>query len=177
MTNPDEDLRHLFFQRAGIPPTASIQEVVEAVRQIPHARPSERSARGVVKSWRGTCSTKLLLLDAILPELDLRFVNRVFRLTPSAARAKLGERPAAALPPEGIVDVHTYATGVVEGRRIVIDVTFPGGSPWDGTSDMEIPWPLGEDFDAGDDPIASKEALIARLGDPKARARLIEAIS
>lgn len=177
MASGDEDLRLRLFQKAGLADDASTQELVEAVRQIPHARPAERSAKGVVESWRGTCSTKLLLLRAIAPELDLRFVNRVFRLTPSAARARLGERAAAALPSDGIVDVHTYATGVVRGRRVLIDVTFPDGKPWDGKSDMEMPWSTGEDFDAGDDPIASKEALVEQYGDPEARARLIQAIS
>lgn len=177
MASDDEDLRSRFFERSRLRRDASLREVLEAIRQIPHARPAQRSAKGVVDSWRGTCSTKLLLLRAVAPELDLRFVNRVFRLTPSAARAKLGDRAAAALPAEGMVDVHTYATGVVHGRRIVIDVTFPDDKPWDGASDMEIPWPEGEDFDAGDDPIASKEALVERFGDAEARARLIEAIS
>lgn len=177
MTTSVGDLRSRFLERAGLPPNAGARQVIEAVRAIPHARPAERSARGVVESWRGTCSTKLLLLRAISPELDLRFVNRVFRLTPEAARTRLGDRAADALPPEGIVDIHTFATALLEGRRVVIDVTFPGGPPWDGRSDMEVPWPDGEDLDAGDDPIASKEELVARLGDPAARARLIATIS
>jgi hypothetical protein len=177
MTLSDERLRRGFFERAGLPPDAGPREIVEAVRAIPHARPAERSAGGVVSSWRGTCSTKLLLLRALCPQLDLRFVNRVFRLTRDAARARLGPRAAAAIVPEGIVDVHTFATALVSGRRVVIDVTFPGEPSWDGRSDMEIPWPTGEDFEAGDDPIAHKEELVARFGDPVARAKLIAAIT
>ena len=171
------NLRSEFLERAGLDPNASIPEIVGAIRNIPHARPRERSARGVVESWRGTCSTKLLLLQAVCPELDLRFFNRVFRLTSEAARAKLGERAAEAIPPDGTIDVHTFAIARVGGRDIVIDVTFPSDIPWNGVDDMDVPWPDGEDFESPGDPIAHKEELVRRYGDPETRARLIAAIS
>lgn len=171
------NLRSAFLERAGLDPNASIPEIVNAIRNIPHARPGERSARGVIESWRGTCSTKLLLLNAVCRELDLRFFNRVFRLTPDAARDKLGEGAAAAIPPNGTIDVHTFAIARLGGRDIVIDVTFPSDISWNGIDDMDVPWPDGEDFESPGDPIAHKEELVRRFGDPDVRARLIAAIS
>lgn len=96
---------------------------------------------------------------------------------PEAARATLGERAAAAIPADGLVDVHTFAIARLDGREVVIDVTFPSHRPWNGTDDMEVPWPEGDDFEAGGDPIAHKEMLVERFGDPEARGRFIAAIS
>jgi hypothetical protein len=83
---------------------------------------------------------------------------------------------AEILPSEGMIDVHTYARVCVQDRWVRIDLAFPD-EPWDGRSDMRDPWGGGDDFEAGTDPIAHKESLIAQLGDPALRARFIEAIS
>lgn len=173
----DEDLNQRFAARAGLGTRPTPVEIVEAVRAIPYGRPGERSARGVVKDWRGTCSTKHLLLRELLPEAEVRLVHRLFLLARESARRWLGDEAAELVPPAGMVDVHTYATGVINGRRVVIDVTFPREASWDGNSDMPIPFPDGEDFDAGDDPIASKEELVRRHCDPLLREALIAAIS
>lgn len=173
----DERLFDRFVERARLALSPTLQEIVEAIRAIPHGRPRQRSARGVLEDWRGTCSTKHLLLKALRPDLDVRFTHRIFRLTPDNARRWLGPEVTEVVPPEGMIDVHTYATALIDGRRIVIDVTFPGGEPWDGISDMAIPFPEGEDVDAGEDPIASKDALISKVGDTAARQRLIAALS
>jgi hypothetical protein len=42
---------------------------------------------------------------------------------------------------------------------------------------MEIPFAPGADVDAGEDRIASKDDLIARLGDVAVRTRVIAALS
>jgi len=169
------DICASFLRRAGLQ-NPSVKDGVNAIKAIPHGRPRERSAAGVVADWRGTCSTKLLLLRQVCPGLRLRFFNRVFRLTPEAARENLGAQVAKVIPTDGMIDVHTYARALIDGRWLLIDLAFPGQA-WDGTSDMKQPFAQGEHFEAGDDPIAHKEALVAKFGDAKARARLIEAIS
>jgi hypothetical protein len=175
MADADTDIRQSFLRRAGLEkPTVS--DVVNAIKAIPHGRPRERSAAGVVEDWRGTCSTKLLLLRQVCPDLRLRFFNRVFRLTPGAAKAYLGPEAASVIPPEGMIDVHTYARVLMGDAWVLIDLAFPGES-WDGSSNMTVPWAEGEDFEAGDDPIVHKETLVGRFGDPQVRARLIEVIS
>ena len=175
MTETKASVRDVFLRRAGMS-DPSDREVVNVIKNIPHGRPHTRSAKAVVEDWRGTCSTKLLLLREVCPELPIRFFNRVFRLKPEAALRFMGRDAARAVPADGMVDVHTYARVLVGDAWVRIDVTFPGES-WDGLSDMELPWGEGEDFDAGEDPIASKEALVERFGDPSLRARFIQAIS
>lgn len=171
------DLYDRFVERADLDDDHTLTDLVEAIRAIPHGRPRERSGEAVVRDWRGTCSTKHDLLKKLRPDLDLQFVHRMFHLTPEAARERLGEDVAQVIPDEGFLDVHTYVRGIVNQRRTVIDVTFPG-EPWDGRSDMQIPWGNGRDFevDTGE-PFASKDGLVEEHGDPQMRERLVEALS
>jgi len=173
-------LRERFRERAGLAAGASLREWVEAVRVIPYGRPSLRSAEGVVEEWRGTCSTKHALLAALLepwPELRTRQVHRVYRVTPEGA-VRWGQVAVRTVPPEGLVDVHTYVRVMLEGRRTILDVTFPG-APWDGRSDMAIACEAGEDFEVaeGADASAMKAALVARYCDPRVREPFIAALS
>jgi hypothetical protein len=167
------DLREALLRRAGLTDPTFV-EVVNAIKSIPHGRPRDRSARGVVEDWRGTCSTKLLLLRELYPDVPMRFFNRVFRLTPDAALTHLGPEAADAVPPEGLIDVHTFAR--VGEDQLLVDLSLPGEG-WDGTGDMAVAWGEGEDFEAGDDPIAHKESLVRKFGDPDVRDRFIRAFS
>jgi hypothetical protein len=155
-------------------------QVVEAIRKIPYARPTERTAEGVVAGWRGTCSTKTALLVRLTrywwPELEPRVAHRVYQLTTDSARALFGRRAASAVPQGGLTDVHTYATLHLEGRRVVVDVTFPGVA-WDGSSDMPLPCGAGKDVDGGVDPWEMKARLVSEHCDPLVRDTFIEALS
>lgn len=129
---------------------------------------------------RGTCSTKHALLLELLrdaPELDARLVHRVYRVDRAGARELFGERAAAFVPTEGLVDVHTYLTVVVDGRRTIVDVTFPSSETWDGTSDMPLACRPGNDVPATDDPWSQKAALVAAHCDPAVREPFIAALA
>lgn len=155
-----------FSRKSGLGRTSSLRDVVEAVRHIPYGRPTERTAKGVLEEWRGTCSTKHELLALLArdrwPELFPRIMHRVYTLTPTVARRLFGDSASAVVPPAGVVDVHTYMTAVVEGRQIVIDTTVPG-TPWDGRSDMALACNKGIDFDGGDDPRAGTRHFLGAL--------------
>jgi hypothetical protein len=165
------DLKRRFVARAGLSEDPSVWELVNAVKEIPYGRPSERSADGVVSEWRGTCSTKHALLAALLadrPEFDFQLFHRVYQVSPGM----FGER----LPPEPLTDVHTYGSLVVEGRPVLVDVTFPG-EVWDGRSDMTLACGEGEDYPAGDEPWQLKASLVERFCDPSVREPFIAALS
>jgi hypothetical protein len=176
----NDDLKSRFIRRAGLVGEPSLWDIVEAVRAIPYGRPSRRTPEGVVDEWTGTCSTKHALLAELLdarPEFDLQLVHRVYRVDPQRARDLFGEEAARAVPPEGLVDVHTYGTVLIEGRRVAIDLTFPSPTVWDGRSDMPLACGDGDDYDAGDDPWATKERLVAEQCDPSVRERFVAALS
>jgi hypothetical protein len=176
----DDDLRNRFLSRAGLSGEASLWDLVEAVRAIPYGRPSVRTPAGVVDEWTGTCSTKHALLADLLesrPAFDLQLVHRVYRVTPALARERFGASVAATVPDDGLVDVHTYASVLIAGERVAIDVTFPSATVWDGRSDMELACGPGEDVPASDDPWAQKDALVAEHCDPSVREPFIDALS
>lgn len=151
-----------------------------AISRIPYARPSELTAAGVVAEWCGTCSTKHLLFAEVVraewPELEPRLWHRPYRVTRELARARRGDEVASAVPPDGLVDVHTFATVSIDGRSVCVDVTFPLET-WDGVSDLEPACGEGADHPAGEDPLASKARLVGELCDPVARERFIAALS
>ncbi|MFD5636665.1 hypothetical protein ACFWJM_21385 [Streptomyces sp. NPDC127077] len=169
------------IERAGLSEDASVAEVVDAVRMMPYGRPAERSAQGALAEWRGTCSTKHALLAAVLierwPHTEPRLIHRVYRCTPEDAARSFGPLAAAAVPPEGLWDVHRYLTVELDGRRIVIDVTFPSGPGWDGAGSMPIACGPGTDHATGSDPDADKRALEEAHCDPRVREPFIAALA
>jgi orotate phosphoribosyltransferase len=151
---------------------AALLDLVEAVRALPYGRPTDRTVEGMLRERRGTCSTKNLFLARRLaerfPETEPQIVHRVYTLDRARAQELFGTEVAAAVPEEGLVDVHRYLTVVLNGQRIEIDATFPG-SAWDGRSPFPLACGPGEDYPADDDPDMEKRALEEEHCDPTVR--------
>lgn len=158
----------------------TLLELVEAVRALPYGRPSERTIAGMVRERRGTCSTKHLFLERELarrfPESSPEIVHRVYTLARADAHKLFGPVAAAAVPAGGLTDVHRYLTARVAGKRITLDVTFPG-PPWDGHSPLPLACGPGRDVRAGEDPDVEKRALEREHCDPLVREPFIAALS
>jgi hypothetical protein len=169
-----------FAARAGLPDDATLRQVVTAVQAIPYGRPRSRTPDGVIREWRGTCSTKHALLAQLVrerwPDLRPRLVHRVYRATRASVRRQHGPDAAAAVPDGGLTDVHRYLVITLAGRELVIDITFPADPPWDGHRSMRLACGDGQDFAAGADPDADKAALEARHCDPLVRESFIAAL-
>jgi hypothetical protein len=157
-----------------------LRSTVLAVSRIPYGRLASPTADGVIHDWRGTCSTKHLLLRELLgerwPSMDVQLWHRVYRVTPELAEAHLGPEVASTVPPDGLVDVHNYATVRLAGEPVVLDVTFPVAD-WDGKSPMEVASGPGEDQPAGRDLISEKRQLVAAYCDPAMREPFIATVS
>lgn len=155
-------------------------DLVETVRSLDYGRPSDRSVEAMLREGRGTCSAKhLFLFDCLLrdfPECEPRVVHRVYRVDREEALRTFGERAAEAVPPEGLVDVHRYLTVELDGRRTVIDATFPGPA-WDGSSDLPLACGPGTDYPSAGDPDEEKRKLEARHCDPTVREPFIAALA
>jgi hypothetical protein len=168
-----------FLARAGLT-APDLPPTVIAISQIPYGRPGIRDAIGVVDEWRGTCSTKHLLLAELVnerwPDRNVKLWHRVSCVTQEFAREHWGSQVAACVPPGGLIDVHTFATVNSAGRRIVIDITFPVAA-WDGISSMNIASSAGDDYAAGDQPLQFKEQLVRDHCDPLLREPFIAALS
>ena len=160
---------------------ASLVDLVEAVRALPYGRPSDRSVAGLLRERRGTCSTKHLFLAQVLaerfPNTQPQIVHRVYRAAREQIRERYGNEVAAAVPEDGLVDVHRYLLIRLGGHQITLDVTFPGGGPWDGRSSLPLACGPGEDVAAGDNPDSDKRALEARYCNPAVREPFIAALT
>ncbi len=153
-----------------------------AISRIPYGRPSDLSPHGVVADWRGTCSTKHLLFQAMAevcePAATVDLVHRVYRVSPDEAEVRWGPVVGASVPPDGLVDVHTFARlgGNASASPLTVDVTFPI-APWDGRTPLPIACNPGDDIPAGDDLLGEKAELVARHCDPAVREPFIAALS
>ena len=172
-------------QPMGISPLpvsrASLVELVEAMRELPYGRPSDRTVEGMLRERRGTCSTKHLFLARTLsvrfPETEPLIVHRVYRLDHATAKERYGEQVAQTVPKDsGLVDVHRYLTIRVGGQRIAIDATFRGPR-WDGRSALPLACGPGDDHPAGEDPDADKQLLERERCDPAVREPFIAALT
>ena len=156
------------------------RSTVLALSQIPYGRPSQPTPAAVIDDWKGTCSTKHLLLrelfGACWPSTQVQLLHRVYRMTRDTARARWGVDVASAVPSKGLIDVHTYATARLPGEPIVLDVTFPL-IEWDGHSPMEVASGPGRDCFAGPEPMAEKQRLVEAYCDPTKREPFIAALS
>jgi hypothetical protein len=150
------------------------------VRALPYGRTSDRTVEGMFRERRGTCSTKHLFLANALarrfPETEPCIVHRVYELDRDTARRLFGEAAAQAVPAQGLTDVHRYLTAEIDGRRITLDVTFPG-PPWDGRSALPIACGPGRDHLVGSDPDRDKRRLEAEHCDPAVREPFIAALT
>jgi hypothetical protein len=111
------------------------------------------------------------------PETKPQIVHRVYRADREQIRRLYGDRVAAVVPKEGLVDVHRYLRIQLEGRPITLDATFPGRERWDGRSSLPVACGPGDDIVAGGDPDADKRMLEDRYCDPAVREPFIGALS
>jgi hypothetical protein len=160
---------------------APLIDLVEAVRALPYGRTRDRSVDGLLRERRGTCSTKHLFLARALagrfPHTQPRIVHRVYRIEREQIRERYGDEVAAAVPEDGLVDVHRYLLTRVGERQITLDVTFPRGEPWDGRSSLPLACGPGEDFPAGANPDRDKRVLETHYCNPAVREPFIAALT
>ncbi len=176
---PQLSARELAVLGALFRPDSSLAELVEAVRTLPHGRPSDESVESMLIEGRGTSGPKHLFLAQLLaqrfPDTRPTLVHRVYRLERPRALALFGPDVAAAVPAEGLTDVHRYLMITLGGQRTCIDATLPG-APWDAISALAPVCGPGEDFPAGGDPDAAKAALEREHCDAGTRAAFLQAL-
>jgi hypothetical protein len=101
------------------------------VRDMPYIRASSREPETIIREWRGTCSGKHYLLQALFAELGLtaRLIacTSVRQFTPETLPPALYELLA---PANGrFVDVHNYLIlELPDGGEMIVDATWPQAS-------------------------------------------------
>jgi hypothetical protein len=178
LTRSDVSLKARLDERSGS--ELDVVGTVLAISRIPYGRPRALTPDAVLDEWRGTCSTKHVLLADIAreewPATAPQLWHRPYLVTRELADGRWGSAVADTVPAAGLVDVHTYATLELDGGRVKVDVTFPLAG-WDGRSDIALACGDGEDHPAGADPIATKADLVSRHCDPAVREPFIAALA
>lgn len=104
-------------------------------------------------------------------------MHRVYEVNRVDVLHRHGAAVAAAVPDDGLTDVHRYLLIELTHRDVVIDVTFPDGARWDGQTSMPIACGPGRDFPAGSDADADKRELEHQVCDPRVREPFIAALA
>lgn len=134
-------------------PLPSVPEAFALVRDLPYARASTHDPAGIVREWRGTCSTKHELLAALLAE-------RGIGSTVVACTQEITPPPGA--PPElvalsggrPVVDVHNYLIVHAPEGDMVVDATWPLAAARAGLP-VNPEWVWGEDQTVACTPLES----------------------
>ena len=133
----------------GSDKTPSVAEVFHAVRRLPYFSSGNRSLETLLKTGRGSCSSKHILLATLLNKLGIKaeveLVLGDFGLPLKAVR----EIPDALrkFSEQGIRDVHNVVRAWIEGQPVILDATWhdaviPHGfrvnHHWEGAGDTVI---------------------------------------
>lgn len=152
-----------------------------AVRNLAYFSGPDRTPLAALRSGRGACTAKHILLRDLLRDLgreaEVEFVACDF----ARALPVHGTMPAdlrAAIAAGGVRDVHCWVRLKDGDRRILVDATWPDAlgrygfvlnDRWDGVADTRPAVADGVSLGTEEDVLAGKEARLGRL-DPEAAA-------
>jgi hypothetical protein len=97
------------------------------VRDMTYQRASDRQPETLIREWRGTCSGKHYLLQALFAELGLkaRLIACTSEAHPDPEKIHPRLRPILARGAGRIVDVHNYLLLEHPEGEMVVDATWP----------------------------------------------------
>src|SRR5699024_6039359 len=115
----------------------------ELVREMPYRRASDRKPETTIREWRGTCSGKHYLLQALLKEIGMESELIACPTHVAADPDSLPDELGAILREGPVPDVHNYlrlprivdATWPVEAA----EYGLPVNREWLEEDDMELP--------------------------------------
>jgi len=127
------------------------------VRDMPYQRASDRRPETILHEWRGTCSGKHYLLQALFAELGIPSqVIACTTVTPvDPDRVPSALRPLYEKANRRFVDVHNYLVlELPAGDQMIVDATWPLSARKAGMV-VNDPFILGQDQQIASQPIDS----------------------
>jgi len=121
--------------------------VFALVRDMPYHRASDRRPETTLAEWRGTCSGKHYLLQALYAELGLPSQIMACTMVVPVDPAQVSDalRPLYEAANRRFVDVHNFLIlALPDGRRMIVDATWPLSARASGLQ-------VNEDFILGQD--------------------------
>ena len=144
-------------RRGAIAPHAVLDAglVYSLVRDMPYRRASDRQPETIITEWRGTCSGKHYLLQALFAELGFKSqVMACTTVTPVEAKdVPEAYRALYEAANRRFVDVHNYLLLELPGdSQMIVDATWP-------LSARKAGLPVNETFVMGQDQSIAAEPL------------------
>lgn len=151
---------------------ADVVSVFHGVRQLPYRSTGDRSIGGILACRAGSCSSKHILLVALLRKIGIKAeVELVLGdfATPLREAHNVPE-PFMIVAKEGIRDIHNIVRANLDGQSVVMDATwhdqvkpfgFRVNDRWSGTGDTRIAVDVENMLGPSDDPAAEKAKIIA----------------
>jgi Transglutaminase-like superfamily len=164
--------------------------IFHAVRRMPYASTGDRSLAGILHLRAGSCSSKHVLLAALLNHIGITARVLLVRGDFAAPLSEARDVPAAVLAAAegGIPDVHNIVEAMLAGVPTLLDATwhdamiahgFRVNQGWSGQGNTQIALDVEEWLGTADDIAAEKARRIASWPqDVQARRRaFLEAIN
>ncbi len=157
--------------------------VFHAVRQLPYLSTGDRSIEGIVLRRAGSCSSKHILLAALLDKIGIKAEVELVLGDFATPLREAHNVPAAFMTAahEGIRDIHNIVRARVDGHIVVLDATwhdqvkpfgFRVNDTWSGTGGTRIAVDVERMLGPSDDPAVDKAKIIASWpADEQARRR------
>jgi transglutaminase-like putative cysteine protease len=164
--------------------------VFHGVRQLPYYSSGDRSLEGILTNRRGSCSSKHILLAALLNKIgvpaDVELVRGDFA-TPLRFARNIPQSFVEAAR-DGIRDIHNVVRARINGRPILLDATwhdavkpygFRVNDAWVGKGNTQVAVDVEEYLGATADPAGNKARIIATwpAEEQAKRRRFLEAIN
>ena len=168
----DADISAFLASITGSDKTPNVPEVFHAVRRLPYLSSGDRSLETILKTGRGSCSSKHVLLAALLNKLgimaEVELVLGDFASPLKAAR----DIPDTLFrfSEQGIRDVHNVVRAWIEGQPVILDATwhdavspygFRVNQHWAGAGDTVIAVDVEKFLGSASDAATAKEKIIS----------------
>lgn len=151
---------------------ANAVSVFHAVRRLPYLSTGDRSIEGILARRAGSCSSKHILLAALLDKIGMRANVELVLGDFAKPLREANKLPSAFIfaANEGIRDVHNIVRAEVDGHSVVLDATwhdqvkpfgFRVNDTWAGTGDTKIAVDVERMLGPSDDPATDKARIIA----------------
>lgn len=173
---------------SGLPLNAPT--LFHAVRNLPYLSTGDRSLEGVLQRRAGSCSSKHVLLGALLKEIGI--MSRVELVLGDFATPFRNARnipPAlAAAAKTGICDIHNILRADIDGTSVILDATWHDAmlpfamrvnNAWNGQGDTEIAVDVQKMLGPSFEPAEDKARTIASwpCAKQQARRRFLETVN
>ena len=168
----DADLSAYLVSIIGSDQTPNVIEVFHAVRRLPYLSSGDRSLETILKTGKGSCSSKHILLATLLNKLGIKaeveLVLGDFGSPLKAAR----DVPDRLLKfsEQGIRDVHNVVRAWIKGQPVILDATwhdavtpygFRVNHHWEGAGDTVIAVDVEKFLGPASDAATAKEKIIS----------------